>query len=382
VHHVRVRLPRRNDEYDVAIGKGTLSELGGQVRSILSPHARRVVVVSNPTVFEIYGREVMSSLRRAGFKTTHWLMKDGERHKSLRSLDQALTFFSHAGLERTDAVVALGGGVVGDLAGFASAIYLRGIAFVYVPTTLLAQIDASVGGKTGINSEAGKNSIGAFHHPRAVWIDVETLRTLPPRELTAGWCECLKQGAVGSRQLFDQTCRFLLSWRGAPSPDYEDELGRLIANQCSFKARIVAGDELEAVERDDYRSRRILNFGHTIGHALEKVTDYKRFRHGEAVGYGMIAAGEISKRLGILSEFDLESLRAAIQLAGRLPHADDLRPSEILGSLARDKKSVGGQIKWILLERLGRARIVDGNEIAPRVLRASLSAALRPNTFL
>ncbi len=382
MHHVRVRLPRRNDEYDVAIGKGTLSDLGRHARSVLSPHARRVAVISNSTVFEIYGDKVMSSLRKASFKTSYWLMKDGERHKSLRSLDHALTFLSQTGLERTDAVVALGGGVVGDLAGFASAIYLRGIPFIYAPTTLLAQIDSSIGGKTAINSEAGKNTIGAFHHPRAVWIDVETLRTLPQRELTAGWCECLKQGAVGSRQLFDQTCRFLLSWRGSPSADYEEELGRLIAKHCSFKAGIVAGDEREAVDRGDFRSRRILNFGHTIGHALEKVTDYKRFRHGEAVGYGMIAAGEISKRLGILSEFDLESLRAAIQLAGRLPRADDLRPSEILGSLARDKKSVGGQIKWILLERLGRARIVDGSEIAPRVLRSSLSAALRPNTLL
>jgi 3-dehydroquinate synthase len=194
--------------------------------------------------------------------------------------------------------------------------------------------------------------------------------------LTAGWCEALKQGAVGSRTLFDHTRRFLGSSGPATRDTYESELIRLVAQQCSFKARIVAGDETEALERTDPRSRRILNFGHTIGHALEKVTDFKRFRHGEAVGYGMIAAGEISKRLGILSDNELESLKAAIHLAGRLPRADDLRPSEILGSLARDKKSVGGQIKWILLERLGRARIVDGREIASSVLRASLRAAL------
>ncbi len=377
MQHVRVRLARRQEDYEITIGRGVLAGLGATARRTLSADARRVAIISNPTVFELYGDNAMRSLRDAGFNATHFLIGDGERHKSFRTLERTLDFLSQSKLERTDALIALGGGVVGDLAGFAASVYLRGIAYLQAPTTLLAQVDASVGGKTAVNTIAGKNLIGAFHHPRAVLIDVETLRTLPARELTAGFCECLKQGAVGSRRLFDQTRRLLLSSNEKSRDEYEKQLTELIAAQCSFKAKIVTGDEREAAGRMDFRSRRILNFGHTVGHALEKVTDYKRFRHGEAVGYGMLAAGEISKRLGILGAFDLESLKAAVHMAGRLPHADDLRPSEILGTLARDKKSVGGQIKWILLERLGRARLVNGREIAPRVLRASIRAALQ-----
>lgn len=375
--HVRVRLAKREEDYEIKIGRGVLAGLGEDACHVLPASARRIAVISNPTIFNLYGKITLASLRRAGFKTAHWLMPDGERHKNFRTLESALRFLSESSLERTDAVVALGGGVVGDLAGFASSLYLRGIAYLQVPTTLLAQVDASVGGKTAVNTVAGKNLVGAFHHPRRVLIDIETLRTLPRRELTAGWCECIKHGAVGSRPLFEKTRNFLLSAGAKGVEGHEEQLADLIAAHCSFKAKIVAGDEKEALERSDSRSRRILNFGHTVGHALEKVTDYKRFRHGEAVGHGMLVAGEISKRLGILSAFDLESLRAAVHSAGRLPRADDLRPAEILGTLTRDKKSVGGQIKWILLERIGRARLFDGRDIAPRVLRASIRAALQ-----
>jgi 3-dehydroquinate synthase len=273
--------------------------------------------------------------------------------------------------------VALGGGVVGDLAGFAAATYLRGVAFLQVPTTLLAQVDASVGGKTGINTEAGKNLIGAFHHPRLVLIDTETLRTLPARELTAGWCESIKQGAVSDDHLFHRTYNYLqrrdeTAWRERPK-----SLERLIASQVAFKASIVRGDEREDVSRTDPSSRRVLNFGHTTAHALEAVTNYRRFRHGEAVGYGMLVAGEISARLGLLGCSELELLRDAVRLCGRLPRADDLEEEKILNSLAYDKKSVGGRLKWVLLERIGRARIVDGGEIKRSVLRASLRAGLR-----
>jgi 3-dehydroquinate synthase len=307
-------------------------------------------------------------------------MQDGEKHKSLRSLESALAFLSSAKLERQDAVVALGGGVVGDLAGFAAAIYLRGIAYLQVPTTLLAQVDASVGGKTAVNSISGKNTIGAFHHPRHVVIDTATLRTLPQRELTSGLCECIKQGAVGSRRLFENTLRLLKSGTANSWQGDDESLTQFIAAHCSFKARVVSGDQKESVERTDRLSRRILNFGHTIAHALEFVTSYKRFRHGEAVGWGMLVEGELSKRLGILASSDLESLRAAIHLAGRLPPANDLPINAIINALQVDKKSVGGHIQWILLEKLGRARIVDGNEVTPRDLRASLRAALQSRT--
>ena len=383
MQRVRVRLRARPVDYEIIIGAGTLAEsLGDVARHRLTPHARRIALISNPKVFDLYGTRAIRSLHARDFAVTHWLMGDGERYKSLRTLERALLFLSEAGLERSDAVVALGGGVVGDLAGMAAATYLRGLTYLQVPTTLLAQVDASVGGKTAVNLSAGKNLVGVFHQPRAVLVDTETLRTLPPRELTAGWCESVKQGAAGSRRLFEKTCKFLRDETPGTSIRREAELENLIAAQCAFKASIVAGDEREEITRTDHRSRRILNFGHTTAHALEAITRYRRFRHGEAVGYGMMVAGEISVRLGLLEVSELELLREAIRLCGRLPRADDLDQAAITSALhAHDKKSVGGHIKWVLLERMGRAAIVDGREITPRILRASLGAALqRPQT--
>ena len=380
---VSVRLWERQRNYEIKIGAGTLSELGRETRAVLGPQSRRAALISNPIVFKHYGKTARQSLKAADFKVADWLMPAGERHKSLRSLAQALAFLSESALERGDVVVALGGGVVGDLAGFAAATYLRGIAFVQVPTTLLAQIDASVGGKTGVNLPAGKNLVGAFHQPRLVLIDTQTLRTLPGRELTSGWCEAVKQGAVGSRKLFDQTNRLL----GTSGPDFSQrssdeesqiEVGATIAAHCRFKAGVVAQDEREDPGRADSRSRRILNFGHTTAHALEKLTSYRRFRHGEAVGYGMLVAGEISKNIGMLASDELESLREAVRRCGALPRADDLPIDEISAAMKGDKKSVAGVTRWVLLERIGRARIVNGDQIDQRILRSSLRAGLQP----
>src|SRR3989442_1421518 len=256
MQQVQVRLPARKQEYEIKIDADLLSELGRSARVCLGEGPRRTAVISNKTVFDLYGERAVKSLRSSGFKIAHWLMNEGEQHKSLRSLEKALFFLSDAGLERGDAIVALGGGVVGDIAGFAAAVYLRGIAFIQVPTTLLAQIDASVGGKTGVNLPTGKNLVGAFHQPRLVLIDTDTLSTLPARELTAGWCEAIKQGAIGDRKLFERTVRFLgmrasgvqyAAGPGTQSPD----LAATIAAHCRFKASIVAGDERESVDRDD-----------------------------------------------------------------------------------------------------------------------------------
>lgn len=378
---VRVQSNARREHYEVMIGTGMLARLGEIARRSLTSHkARRIVVISNKKVFGLYGERAVRSLRAQDFAVKHWLMNDGERFKTLRTLESALRFITEAGLERSDAVVSLGGGVVGDLAGFAAAVYMRGLDFIQVPTSLLAQIDASVGGKVGVNTSAGKNLIGAFHHPRAVVIDTKTLQTLPAREMTAGWCESVKQGAVGSRRLFDETYRFLTNRAKDKLTARTQSLEQLIAAQVDFKASIVANDEREAIERSDHRSRRILNFGHTTAHALEAVTRYRRFRHGESVGYGMLVAGEISKRLGLLDYSELELLRDAVRLCGRLPRADDLDETEILARVACDKKAVGGHLKWVLLERLGRALLVDEREIKRTVLRASLRAGLRGNS--
>jgi 3-dehydroquinate synthase len=310
-------------------------------------------------------------------------MKNGEQHKTMRSLEQALRFLSESGIERNDVAIALGGGVVGDLAGFAAATFLRGIAFIQVPTTLLAQIDASVGGKVAVNTPAGKNLVGAFHQPRLVLIDTDTLRTLPARELTAGWCEAVKQGAVGDKRLFDRTVRLLR--KGGPDFSLrsegeasQTEVWATIAAHCRFKASIVSGDERESLARNDAGSRKILNFGHTTAHALEAVTNYKRFRHGEAVGYGMLVAGEISKNIGMFQPDALESLRQAVRACGPLPAANDIEINRLLTAMKSDKKSVAGSVKWVLLERIGTARIVDGREVKTQVLRKALRDGLQP----
>jgi 3-dehydroquinate synthase len=304
------------------------------------------------------------------------LIDEGERHKSLQTVERVLNFLSQAALERGDALLALGGGIVGDVAGFAAAVYLRGLPFIQVPTTLLAQIDSSVGGKTGVNLPAGKNLVGSFHQPAAVVVDVQTLNTLPARELTAGWCECVKQGAVSSRKLFNETTDLLKHFQSQGSL-ISTKLEEVIASHCAFKASIVANDELEDPARRDHRSRRILNFGHTIGHALEAVTNYRRFRHGEAVGHGMLVAAQLSKNLGLLKPSELELLSQAVRLCGPLPSAHDLDEKAIVAAIAHDKKRSAGQIQWVLLERIGRPRIMDGKEIRPALLRKSLHEGLR-----
>lgn len=370
--HTRAR-PR---EYEIRIGRGILSEAGRVARGCLGKQSQRVALISNKRVFSLYGAALIKSLRASGFPVSFCLLGDGETTKSIQTADYALRFLSETGIERSDGVVALGGGVVGDVAGFAAAVYLRGVPFIQIPTTLLAQIDSSVGGKTGVNLPAGKNLVGSFHQPAAVIVDIDTLTTLPARELVAGWCECVKQGAVSSRKLFKQTIDFLSVFNSEGvlvSPQLEE----LIASHCAFKASIVAADEREDLARRDHRSRRILNFGHTIAHALEAVTNYRRFRHGEAVGHGMLVAGELSKNLGLMDQSELELLSRAVCLCGSLPSAKDVDENALVSAITRDKKRTAGHVQWVLLERIGRPRIIDGKEISPRLLRKSVREALR-----
>jgi 3-dehydroquinate synthase len=333
-------------------------------------------MISNERVSKLYGREVKRSLKSAGFATLEWLMPEGERYKSFRSLEKAVTFLSENRFERDDFVLALGGGVVGDLAGFAAAIYLRGLPLVQAPTTLLSQIDSSVGGKTGINLGTGKNLAGAFHQPSAVFIDPETLVSLPKRELTSGFCEMVKQGVIADEALFEMTVQCLQKHERESDFILSSQFEDLLAAQCGFKASIVANDERESTSRTDAKSRRVLNFGHTTAHALETITKYRYFRHGEAVGYGMLVAGELSRNLGLIDARELKLLRDAVHLCGPLPRADNLDLNQITGALKHDKKSVGGQINWVLLEGIGRPRIVEGRLISAKSLRLSLRAGL------
>ena len=366
-----VRTQERAHEYEIRIGQGVRKEAGHVARGCLGNRARRLALISNTRVFALYGPALLKSLKATGFNVIPWSIGDGERFKSIQTVESVLRFFNEAGLERSDGVVALGGGVVGDVAGFAAAIYLRGIPYVQMPTTLLAQIDSSVGGKTGVNMDSGKNLVGSFHQPASVISDIETLRTLPARELVAGWCECVKQGAIGGRKLFQETTDFLQTGR-THNALKSSQLEQLIASHCAFKASIVAADQREDANRSDQRSRRILNFGHTIAHALETVTDYKRFRHGEAVGHGMLVAAELSKNLGLLNQSELELLTEAIRLCGPLPSARALDERAVISAIAHDKKRTAGRIHWVLLERIGRPRIVDGKEISSTLLRKSV----------
>lgn len=374
MHRLEISLKQASRSSQINIGSGVRTHLA-ELLPMKAP--RRVAIISNQRVSDLYSREVKRSLKTAGFTALEWLMPEGERYKSFRSLEKAVIFLSENRFERDDVVLALGGGVVGDLAGFAAAIYLRGLPLVQVPTTLLSQIDSSVGGKTGINLATGKNLVGAFHQPSAVFIDPETLVSLPRRELVSGFCEMVKQALIADTSLFEMTVQSLQKHARERdfllSPEFEE----LLAAQCGFKASIVANDERESTSRTDTKSRKVLNFGHTTAHALETITHYRYFRHGEAVGYGMLVAGELSRHLGLIDSGDLESLRDAVRLCGQLPRADHLETNQIIDALKHDKKSVGGQINWVLLEGIGRPRIVEGRLISAKSLRQALRTGLR-----
>lgn len=380
---VNIKLSGQPTAYDIAIGHHLVAESGTWARKCLGNGAGKVVVVSNSTVFKLYGKTVTESLAEAGFTVTHFLMKDGEHHKSLKTAEQALKFISESGLTRTDAIVALGGGVVGDMAGFASAIYLRGLAFLQIPTTLLSMIDSSVGGKTGVNSAFGKNLIGSFHQPSGVLIDPGVLRTLPDRELTAGLCEMAKHGAISGKTLLVQTQKLLAKFPVADfSGCHEDEkfrseISNLIAANVAYKSKIVAGDERESSGRTDGKSRKILNFGHTLAHALEKVTNYRYFKHGEAVGYGILFAAALSKSLALIDEKDVNLLNDVVQSVGSLPPLGDIDGNEVFEAFRFDKKHLSGSLQMILLKGIGKPVILTEKDIPRTTVQRVLKNLLQ-----
>lgn len=382
--NIKIDIPGESLSYDIVVGSGLLATCGEAAKKVLPVQAQKICLVSNKKVFGLYGAAVKKSLNKAGFKVSVWLMRDGERHKSFDSLQQLLSFLSEQKFSRTDAIVALGGGVVGDLAGFAASVYQRGIPVLQMPTTLVSQIDSSVGGKTAVNTKFGKNLVGTFYQPSGVLIDIETLQTLPRRELTAGFCEAIKQGAISGPQLFGKTKQFLEQFPvrefrssfGAENNDLHVKLAGLIHDQIRFKAEIVSGDQKEDPGKSDPRSRKILNFGHTVGHALEKVTEYKRLKHGEAVGYGILAAAKLSKSLEIFSEDGLNLLSDVVRLAGGLPKLDGITVGEIIKALAFDKKKSGKTITWILLKDIGKPVLIPDSDIPVQLIRQSIKSIL------
>ncbi|PYT01599.1 MAG: 3-dehydroquinate synthase [Acidobacteria bacterium] len=374
---VNIKIPRQQTSYDITIGRGLLVDSGSWAAAALGNRDSKLLIVSNRKVFGLYGETVRKSLKDVGFKIEVHLIGDGERFKSFRTLQDTLAALSEKGLTRTDAVVALGGGVVGDLAGFAASLHLRGIDLLQIPTTLLSMIDSSVGGKTGINTSFGKNLVGTFHQPKAVLIDVGVLRSLDDRELTAGFCEAIKQAALAGPKLFQLTADILKADRRFDDPTVLDAVARLVAKQVAFKAKIVRGDETEATDNDSPTSRKILNFGHTFGHALEKVTDYKYLRHGEAVGYGIKFAAELSKKLELLDQDEVDSLNDVVRRAGMLPTISNIDPALVLESLKHDKKRVGNSLRWVLLRGIGKPVIVPDTEIPRSAVSSTLKTIFR-----
>ena len=362
---INVKTRQTSSTYPITIDAGSLSTIG-EVSAGIAPKSN-VAIISNKKVAGLYGATVTQALKKAGLNPVTHLIGDGERYKSLKTLESTLKFLGDNKVGRTDLIVALGGGVVGDLAGFAAAVYLRGIKFIQVPTTLLSMIDSSVGGKTGINTSFGKNLIGAFYQPSAILIDPNVLQTLPKRELTAGFCEAVKQGALSGRKLLKLT------------EDALNNIGqfdRFLAEQIRFKASIVAADERESTEKSDAKSRKILNFGHTFGHALEKVTNYRRFKHGEAVGHGIIFAAELSKKLELLSGDEVELLNGVVHRAGKLPTLHGIDPADILEAFSFDKKVIAKSLQWILLEGIGKPVIKSGADVPAKAVKDTIRTVL------
>jgi len=346
--------------YPIHVGENLLERVGEFLPA--AGLRGKVAVVSNPTVAQLYLDVVHEALSAGGFDVVPILVPDGEEHKNLKSLAMIYDGLIAARLERKSCVLALGGGVVGDLAGFAAATYLRGVPYVQVPTTLLAQVDSSVGGKTGVNHADGKNLIGAFYQPKLVIIDVNVLQTLVRRELVAGLAEVIKYGIIADPALFhllEEKIERLLSLELKLLID-------VIATCCAIKARVVEQDERE----DDYRA--VLNFGHTIGHALEAATAYTKFLHGEAVGVGMAKATALSWHQGLCDQKSFDRIVQLIKRSGLpIEFPEGIVPRSLIQGMEVDKKAAAGKIKFVMCEGIGKTRF---HWLAPNEIIRGLTA--------
>jgi len=344
--------------YPIAIGPGLLDDAALLARHI---GGNKVAIVTNTTVAPLYLDKVAGHLRALGRDVVEIVLPDGEEHKNWQSLNLVYDALLQNKCDRKTTLVALGGGVIGDLTGFAASSYMRGVPFVQIPTTLLSQVDSSVGGKTGINHPLGKNMIGAFYQPRAVIADTATLDTLPPRELSAGLAEVIKHGAILDAAFFD----WIEANVGALLAREPQALAHAIARSCEIKSEVVRKDEREG------GLRAVLNFGHTFGHAIENGLGYGEWLHGEAVGCGMVMAADMSARLGLIEPAAVERVRALVRAAGLPAVAPDLGEARWIELMEVDKKNEGGEIRFILLKPLGSPSITT----APLdILRSTLAA--------
>ncbi len=351
---VRIEVATPSRTYTVTLADGLLDRVRPLLDALKLPERR--FVVSNALIWRLHG----TRLTRAIAVAESIMVPDGERFKQLPTVARIYEALVRANADRASTLITFGGGVIGDMAGFAAATYLRGIALVHVPTTLLAQVDSAIGGKVGVNHALGKNLIGAFYQPHAVIVDPSLLASLPRREFRAGLYEVIKYGMTSSAALFDHIARS----RDAIFAKNPQVLTEIIAESCRIKAGIVAADEREG------GPRRILNFGHTAGHALEAVTKYRRYRHGEAVAYGMVVAAELGAARGALADRDRKALADLITSLGPLPPIGDVSATEIIDAMQHDKKMIAGRLHFVLPTSVGSSTIVD--DVTEEEMRAAL----------
>jgi 3-dehydroquinate synthase len=352
---VRVDVTAGSRASTIWIGHGVSDRLD----ELLDAHGvgTRRFVVSSPVIWRLHGARLQTALGRV----EPILLPDGERFKNLQSVSRVYEALIRAGADRGSAIVAVGGGVIGDTAGFAAASFLRGITLAHVPTTLLAQVDSSIGGKVGVNHALGKNLIGAFHQPAVVVVDPQLLTTLPRREFRSGLYEVVKYGMIASRPLFDRIAGHMKAIF-AHDPAV---LVPAIEESCRIKADVVSKDERES------GLRRILNYGHTVGHALEAVTKYRRFRHGEAIALGMLAAADLAVARGALGEHERQALADLIAALGPLPAVTDIPMPDVMDAIRRDKKVVNGRLHFVIAIDIGATMTID--DVTEDELRAVLT---------
>jgi 3-dehydroquinate synthase len=349
--------------YRILVGSGAVGAVGAELARLRV--GRRVALVSDPGILARHGAPVVEGLRAAGFEVTEILLPEGERAKTIEVARQAWDRLLDAGCDRTSTVVALGGGAVGDLGGFAAATYMRGINLVHVPTTLLAQVDASIGGKTAIDHPRAKNLIGAFHQPRLVVVDPSLLRTLPEREYRSGLAEVIKHGIVLDAAYFEDIERSLAALGRRDLPTLE----RIVAGSCRIKAGVVERDEQEA------ELRHVLNYGHTIGHAIEAATGFGRWAHGEAVSLGMVAEARLAEELGMARPETTKRQVELLRAVGLPVSGLGAPPAEVAEAIGRDKKARDGRVPFVLAPEIGAFRIVS--DVPSAAVLATIEALAR-----
>jgi len=349
--------------YDILIGY-PLEGIGRTLKKYTN--GLKSLIVTNPTIAEYYMEMVKKSLQEAGFQVFVAQVSDGEEHKSLVEANKLYARCVEYRLERESLIVGLGGGVIGDLAGYVAATFMRGLPIVQVPTTLLAQVDSSVGGKVAVNLPEGKNLVGSFYQPLLVYIDLAVLKTLPAEEMEAGMAEVIKYGVILDKNFFEYLEDNIGKLRELDS----EVLGRVVARCCKLKARVVEKDEKER------GLRAILNFGHTLGHAVEALTDYKRYKHGEAVAIGMVGACRIAEEMGMLKKEARNRIEDLIRKAG-LPGriGVELSVDDIIQALSLDKKVRAGEVRFVLPERIGR--VLVWNDVPEDIVRDVVRGLLK-----